>query len=70
LSADEKTRLRAEAREKWLWDEAARKRRARREERTDIARRMLRMRMTWEDIAKATGLAETDVERLAAEEGE
>lgn len=81
LSADEKTRLRAEAREKWLWDDAARMRQSRSEglaeglakgeaklhdEKIAMARRLLRMNLlSVVDIAEATALSVAVVEGLA-----
>jgi predicted transposase/invertase (TIGR01784 family) len=59
LSADEKMRMQADAREKFLWDNASRVR--------TIARRLLGMKMSVTDIASATGLPETEIERLAME---
>ncbi len=88
LSADEKARMRADARDKWLWDQAARKRQYLKEGReegrvegreeglaegevkkqTEIACRLLEMKMPLADIVSATGLSTADVERLAAEQ--
>ena len=78
FSADEKERIRAEAHEKWLWDQAARERhheareRQSREEgkaegKAEIARQLLRMKMPLVDIVIATGLSEAEVKRLAVE---
>jgi len=71
LSADERACLRAEAREKWLWDQAAREHaseaKGRAEGHADVARQLLQMKMPLADIAKATGLSEAEVERLASE---
>ena len=54
LSFDEKARLRAEAREKWLWDHTARERRSKAEGKVEIARQLLRMKMPLIDITIAT----------------
>ncbi len=68
LSADEKARMRAEAREKWEWDNAARMRQSRAEGRAEghaeVARELLRLRMPLDTIAKATGLTEEEIARL------
>ena len=85
LSADEKARMRADARDKFLWDQAAIKRQALAEGRAEglaegeakgeakkqieIARRLLRMDMSLSDVASTTGLPEADVRRLALEDG-
>ena len=80
LSADERARMRADARDKWLWDQAARKRQYLKEglekgreegeakKQTEIACRLLEMKMPLADIVSATGLSTADVERLAAEQ--
>ncbi|MDR0361883.1 MAG: hypothetical protein LBJ46_04245 [Planctomycetota bacterium] len=84
LSADEKARLRAEARDKWQWDNAARMRQSREEGeaagraegkaegraegKIEVARRMLRAKMPLSQIADLTGWPAADVERLATEE--
>jgi predicted transposase/invertase (TIGR01784 family) len=71
LSADERARLRAEAREKWLWDQAAREHASRAEGRAEgrveVARSMLASKMPVSDIAKFTSLSEADVNRLKLE---
>ncbi len=79
LSADERAQLQAEAREKWLWDQAARERQHKREglaeglaegranTQIEIARRLLGMNMPLIDIVSATGLSEAEIDRLAAE---
>ena len=79
LSADEKARLRAESREKALWDQAGRIRQSRAEgeakgraegeakKQAEIACQMLRKKMSVADIADLTGLSQAEVERLAAE---
>jgi len=70
LSADERARLRAEAREKWLWDQAAREHTSRAEGKAEgkaeVARSMLASKMPVADIAKFTGLTEAEVKQLAA----
>ena len=76
LSADEKARMRADARDKWLWDQAARKRQYLKEgeakgearKQAEIACRMLRAKRPLDEIAEFTGLSKADVERLAAEQ--
>ena len=100
LSASEKARRRAEAREKWLWDQASRMRHSRQEGlaegraegrvegraegrveglvegeakgetkgRAAVARQLLLMQMPFADIAKATGLSESEIKRLSAAE--
>ena len=80
LSADEKARLRAESREKALWDQAGRMRQSREEGMVEgmekgrmdgqaaIVRRMLRAKMPLADIAGLTGCPMAEIERLAAEE--
>ena len=77
LSADEAERLLAINREKWLWDKAARERQALRDgeakglkkglaqKQTEIAERLLGMKMPVADIAAATGLSVANIERLA-----
>jgi predicted transposase/invertase (TIGR01784 family) len=77
MSVDQTTRRRAEARAKWLWDESARMRQSREEGlaegeakgltkgRAEVARRLLQMQMPIADIAKATGLSESEIERLS-----
>ncbi len=75
LSASEKARRRAEAREKWLWDQASRMRHSRQEGlaegeakgRAAVARRLLVMKMPFADIAEATGLSGAEIKRLSAE---
>ena len=99
MSANEKTRRRAEAREKWLWDQASRMRQSRKEGlaeglekglekglaeglekglaeglekglaegRTEVARKLLIMKMPLADIALATGLSKSEIKRLASE---
>ena len=71
LSADEKARMRAESREKWLWDQTAREARGRAEGeakgRTEVARQLLKMKILLSDIASATGLSEAEVKRLSLE---
>jgi len=75
LSADERARMRAEAREKWLWDQAARERRSEAKGRAEgkaeglveVARSMLQSDMSVNDIARFTGLSEAEIKRLAAE---
>jgi predicted transposase/invertase (TIGR01784 family) len=68
LSASEKARLRAEAREKWLWDEASRMRHSRKEGLAEgvakVALQLLAMKMTLADITKATGLSAVEIKRL------
>lgn len=63
LSADEKARLIAESREKARRDYADQIKGAYRQ----VARNLLRMDMSVEKIAEATGLPVTEIERLAAE---
>jgi predicted transposase/invertase (TIGR01784 family) len=79
LSADEAMRLRADARAKWEWDNESRMQESREEglakglakgkaeERMQIIRQMLEMRMPVDVIAKATGLPEGEIERLSSE---
>ena len=75
LSADERARMRAEAREKWLWDQATRehaseaKGRAegKAEGKAEVARSLLASKMPVADIAKFTGLSLAEVEGLSAE---
>jgi predicted transposase/invertase (TIGR01784 family) len=75
LSADEKMRLRAEAHEKWAWDNNSRMRQSRREgllegrkaEKTDIARRMLRTGMPLAEVAQLADCTVAEIEELAAE---
>ena len=76
LSADEKARMIAEAREKELWDQMDREQGAReegrqegreegkKEEKLEIARGLLGMNMPIADIAKVTGLALSEIELL------
>lgn len=68
LSQDERTRLLYEEREKARRDEMARMRGARHEGhaegRADVARNLLQMNMSIDDICKATGLAREEVETL------
>ncbi len=72
LSADERERMLADARDKWLWDQSARERKSREEgeakSRAEIAGRMVKMKMSVADIAAATGLSEAEVERLSTAE--
>ena len=76
LSSDEKVRLRAEARDKWLWDQTAREQASKAEGKVEgkaegkveVARQLLRMKMPLIDIVIATGLSEAEIKRLAAEE--
>ncbi len=79
LSADEEARYRAEAHAKWVWDENSRMRKSRREgleegraearrEKAQIARRLIRMRMAFDDIANVTGLSEAEIEQLSKTE--
>ncbi len=80
LSADEKARMLADARDKWLWDQAARKRQYLKEGEAKgraegevigearIIRRMLRTNTPIAEIAVMTGWSVTEVERLAEEE--
>lgn len=72
LSADEITRLRAEARDKWLFDQASRERHSREEGRREgeleIVRRMLRAKVSFRDIADFTGCPMPEIMRLAEEE--
>ena len=72
LSADEKARMIAEAREKELWDQMDREQGAReegreegkKEEKLEIARGLLGMNMSIADIAKVTGLEPSEIELL------
>ena len=81
MSRSEKARMRAEARDKMLWDIAALHRQAERaqaegeakgraegeaKKQMEIARRLLRMKMSLADIANATGLTEAGIKRLTA----
>lgn len=72
MSVDKATRRRAEARVKWLWDQNARMRQSRREGiaegRLEVARRLLQKRFSLADIADATGLSESELANLSAEE--
>ncbi len=83
LSEDEKARYRAEAYGKWLWDENSRIRQSRREgleeglekglargrqEKLQIALRLLRMNMALADIVNVTGLPEAEIELLSKTE--
>ena len=69
FSANEKERLRAEARERFLMDQVTLRdmgrAEGRAEERLEVARSMLKSKMPVADITKFTGLAEAEVKRLA-----
>ena len=73
FSANEKERLRAEARERFLMDQvtlrdmgrAEGEAKGRADERLAVARNMLKSKMPVADIAKFTGLSSAEVERLA-----
>ena len=75
LSADEKARLRAEARDKWQWDNASRMRQSREEGEAagkaageaNIVRRMLLAKMPLSEIANITGWSVAEIERLTSE---
>ncbi len=72
LSADEKARYRAEAHDKWVWDNNSRMRQSRREgmeegrreARIEMARQMLELQLPLDIIAKTTSLPEAEIERL------
>jgi len=64
LSNDERTRLLIESRQKMEWDNRAREQGARSEERTDIARNLLRRKRPIEEIVEDTGLSREAVEAL------
>ncbi len=68
LSADEKARYRAEAHDKWVWDNNSRMRQSRREGKAEgkaeIALKMLKMKLPLYTIATATGLSEAEIEGL------
>jgi len=64
LSADERTRMLYEDREKARRDEASRKAGAVKDARKEIARNLLEMDMTTDFIVKATGLTEKEIEEL------
>jgi predicted transposase/invertase (TIGR01784 family) len=64
LSADEQTRLLYESRQKMEWDNQARERGARTDERTTIAKNLLGMGMPFDKIAAATGLSREEIEGL------
>ena len=81
LSADDETRMLADAREKARRDQIARERYVREESRAEgraegeankqieIARRLLQKKMSVSEVASTTGLPESDVRRLAVEDG-
>ena len=64
LSSDERTRLLFESRQKMEWDNQARERGARNEERIIIARNMLRRNRPTNEIVEDTGLTREEVESL------
>ena len=65
LSSDERTRMLYESRQKMEWDNQAREREARNEERFIIAKNVLQMKMSIDDIIKLTGLTREEIEALA-----
>jgi len=71
MSASKRERMRAESRDKFLWDQAALRRAGLAEgeakKQTEIARQLLKMKMLLSDIASATGLSEAEVKRLSLE---
>jgi predicted transposase/invertase (TIGR01784 family) len=64
LTAEERVRDTAFRQQMYQWDQAAQRRKARKEGVLDVARKMLNLRLPLEAIVECTGLAKEEVESL------